>query len=1020
MYLPIEGGSVEVIQGFVCQLPPVGYGKNRLTGELEHIGVVKSALRAEDQVWKRIQLPADWDKRRAAEQKMQILDPEYFDQELEKIRERFWQHRLCGIWVYINGKPTYLTGSYFKYLNCCPIDVGYPAYRDTDRRFYYVWEYCVEDERCAGLVDIERRRMGKCLGKDTPIRMYDGSVKMVQDIREGDLVMGNDAAPRRAFGIITGREQMYKIVPHKGQPFTCNESHILSLKYNKDDKHSTYGWLPGSIVNISVKDYLNLKWEKNHLVLYRTGWGEHFKANQHFIPPYILGVFLGDGVAVNGHLSNPDPEIIEAYNEYVAPLGLTLKSNNGLDHRVVNAGIGLKRNKYRNALAQMGLLNNKHIPNDYLIDSEANRLELLAGLLDTDGYLNRGPKTNLPISFEITQKSEVLATQITDLARSLGFYVNQTRKIATMVRKDGTIYRCPVYRIYISGAIERIPCKVARRKAEPVKRRVNVLNTGFKVECIGEGEYYGFAVDGNHLFLLADGLVTHNTFKSGSILLDRASLYRSHHGGIQSKTGEDAKNVFKKTVVTFFKKIPDFFRPIYDKSKGITPTSELRFFQTTLKGRNAEKIIGGEELESWIDYGTSEPFYYDGSKLNTYVCDEFAKTMDCNVWDRWNVVRFCLDQDGQWVGKALFTSTVEEMENGGENGRKVWDASNQDKRNANGRTVSGMYRFFLPAYETLFFDKYGMPEIDKAKDFLLKERAGLAHDPRALSSIIRKNPFTIDEAFRIDGDRCLYDAMKLNLQLDSLSYKQNLTTRGNFVWENGEPFTKVKFEKAHNGRWEVASLIENYDHANKVVNRNGRYFPNNNFAYTIGCDPFKYDATKDNRRSDCAAFVYKKYDAMSPNSIYNDAFVCYYKHRAQTTAMQYEDILKMAWYYGCQVLFERNINNWHDYFHAKSCEGFLMKLPGETEYGIYTDGHKTVHQMLADYTEAYINEHIEKVFFKDLLEEWLLFDVGATTKFDSAMAAGFSLIAARDKAYQRRIEDTKDVSNYFKLRKATA
>lgn len=671
MYLPIDGGSVEVIQGFECQVPPIGYGKNRLTGEIEHIGVVKSAIRPEDQVWRRILLPADWDKRRLAEQKMQQLNPEYFDQELEKIRERYWQYRLCGIWVYIKGKPTYLTGSYFKYLNCCPIDIGYPAYRDTDRRFYYVWEYCVEDDRCAGLVDIERRRMGK-------------------------------------------------------------------------------------------------------------------------------------------------------------------------------------------------------------------------------------------------------------------------------------------------------------------------------------------------------------TFKSGSILLDRASLYRSHHGGIQSKTGEDAKNVFKKTVVSFFKKIPDFFRPVYDKSKGITPTSELRFFQTTTKGRNAEKVLEGDELESWIDYGTSEPFYYDGSKLNTYVCDEFGKTMDCNVWDRWNVVRFCLDQDGQWVGKALFTTTIEEMENGGENGKKVWDASNQDKRNANGRTVSGMYRFFLPAYETLFFDKYGMPEIEKAKDFLLKERAGLVHDPRALSSIIRKNPFTIEEAFRIDGDRCLYDAMKLNLQLDSLSYKQNLTTRGNFVWENGEPFTKVKFEKAHNGRWEVANLIDNYDHANKVVNRNGRYFPNNNFAYTIGCDPFKYDATKDNRRSDCAAFVYKKHDSMNPNSIYNDAFVCYYKHRAQTTAMQYEDILKMAWYYGCQILFERNINNWHDYFHAKSCEGFLMKLPGETEYGIYTDGHKTVHQMLADYTEAYINEHIEKVFFKDLLEEWLLFDVGATTKFDSAMAAGFSLIAARDKSYQRKIEDTKDVSNYFKLRKATA
>lgn len=671
MYYPVPDGSVEIIQGFECQLPPVGYGKNRLTGELEYIGVIKKSIKPEKQMWQRIELPHDWDKKRKAEIRQQAIDPEYFDLELEKIRELHWRYRLCGVWFMINGKETYITGSYYMYLNWCPIDIGYPYYRDTDRRFYYVWEFCVEDPRCAGLVDIERRRMGK-------------------------------------------------------------------------------------------------------------------------------------------------------------------------------------------------------------------------------------------------------------------------------------------------------------------------------------------------------------TYKSGSILLDRASLNKNHHGGIQSKTSTDAKQVFLKTVVTFFKKYSDFFRPVYDKSKGMTPTSELRFFQTSKKGRNAEAILDGDELESWIDYGSSEPFHYDGSKLNTYVMDEFGKTMECNVWDRWNVVRFCIDQDGQWVGKALLTTTIEEMENGGENGKRIWDSSDPLERNENGRTKSGLYRFFLPAYETTFFDQYGMPDVERAKAHYLNERAGLISDPRALSSMIRKNPFDIHEAFRIDGDRCLYDAMKLNLQLDSLSYKQNLTTRGNFVWENGEAFTKVKFEKAHNGRWEVCWLFDNHDDANKVVARNGRYYPNNNAGFTIGCDPFKYDAVKDARRSDCAAFAFKKFNPLERNSYYNDAFVCYYRYRAVTTALQYEDLLKMAWYYGCQILFERNVDNWRDFYRTKNCEGFLMKLPGEDDYGIYTDGAKQTHQLLADYTEAYINENIEKVYFKKLLEEWLLFDIGKTTAYDTAMAAGFALIAARDKVYNRTVESTKDVSNYFRMYQAPA
>ena len=167
--------------------------------------------------------------------------------------------------------------------------------------------------------------------------------------------------------------------------------------------------------------------------------------------------------------------------------------------------------------------------------------------------------------------------------------------------------------------------------------------------------------------------------------------------------------------------MPDFFRPTYDQSKGITPTSELRFFQTVVKGKKAEDILDGEELESWCDWVSSDIFALDGSKLGTYVMDEFGKTVECNVWDRWNVVRYCLDQDGVWCGKALLTSTIEEMESGGSAAKQIWDSSNPAEKDANGRTKSGLYRFFLPAFETTFFDKFGMPEFERAKVFYLNQ-----------------------------------------------------------------------------------------------------------------------------------------------------------------------------------------------------------------------------------------------------------------------------------------------------------
>lgn len=670
MYYPVKDGSEELIQEYACQLPPVGYGKNRLTGELEYIGTVKSSQKASEQKWKRIELPRDWDKRRALEQKMQETDPEYYDPNLEKVREQHWQYRLCGVWIWVNGKCVYLTGQYYFYLNWCQLDIGHPYYRDTDRKFYYVWEYCCEDPRCAGLADIERRRMGK-------------------------------------------------------------------------------------------------------------------------------------------------------------------------------------------------------------------------------------------------------------------------------------------------------------------------------------------------------------TYKSGSILLDRTSLSKNHHAGIQSKTSPDAKQIFQKTVVSFFKKIPDFFRPVYDTSKGITPTTEMRFFQTSRRGRFADSQIGTKELESWIDFGSSETFYYDGAKLNSYVMDEFGKSLECNVWDRWNVVRFCMDQDGDWIGKALLTTTIEEMENGGENGKKIWDNSDPGDRNANGRTKSGLYRFFLPAYETTFFDEYGMPQTEKAKTHYLNERAGLANDPRSLSSQIRKNPFTITEAFRIDGNRCLFDAMKLNLQLDSISWKQNLTETGVFEWENGVAFSKVVWRKRANGRFRIAWLFENDEEANRVVKRHEKYYPNNYFNFCIGCDPFKYDAVKDERRSDCAAYVIKRANLLRPEDPYNDCFVVEYKYRAQTTGQQYEDLLKMAWYFGCQILFERNVDNWKDWFFSRNCEGFLMKLPGEDEFGIYSDGAKTVHQLLCDYTETYINGYVERVYFPNLLTDWLEFDIGKTAAYDCTMAAGYTLIALREKLYKNReLDIVRDISEYFIQHKA--
>lgn len=545
-----------------------------------------------------------------------------------------------------------------------------------------------------------------------------------------------------------------------------------------------------------------------------------------------------------------------------------------------------------------------------------------------------------------------------------------------------------------------------------------------------QGKYFDFRIPNMEFFYVLDYCIEDpdclgltevtkrkegKTARAGAFIYEYVSRVANKHGGIQSKTDGDAWEVFTKAVTAPWRKLPHFFRPKYNTTAGDDPSEELRFFNPSRRGRKRKSDVYEEEaaLESFIDYESRGVFAYDGPELHRYVSDESGKLKDVSIVERHGVVQFCSEIDGEFKGTQLYTTTVEEMESGGSEFRTLVKMCDRRERDENNRTASGMYCYFLPAYRTLYYNKYGVPDEEKAKVYYLNRRKILEKSPRELSSFIRKNPFNLSEAFRVDGEKCLYDSEKLNNQKDILSWRtEDLIERGNFEWKKGERFTEVEWHKNTNGRFQICRGFKNTG-ANKVVKRNERFYPNNTFALRIGCDPFKFNKVKDQRRSNCAAYAYKMFDALDKNNPFNDAFVVRYNFRAATTGMQYDDVLKLAWYGGCQVLFEKNVNNWEDYFKKYNCEGFLMRLPGETEYGIYADGQGNTHQLIADYTEAYIDAFIEKVYFIELIDDWLEFDIGNTTKHDDSMGAGYALIAARQKIYRRATDSGRDVNDYF-------
>jgi hypothetical protein len=321
-----------------------------------------------------------------------------------------------------------------------------------------------------------------------------------------------------------------------------------------------------------------------------------------------------------------------------------------------------------------------------------------------------------------------------------------------------------------------------------------------------------------------------------------------------------------------------------------------------------------------------------------------------------------------------------------------------------------------------------------AREYLLSKRLNL--EGTLLEEEIRMNPFDEREMFMSSLQGSVYNTFKLNEQIDWLNFNKDCVERGNLVWENGDEFYKevihgngVREMKINKLVW-ISNPNGVYEKVvgwmpkemNNVFQRAGYFSPNGNYAVRIGCDPFKYDKTKDDRKSNCAAYAYQMEDLADENNKYNDAFVMRFCGRPATTDMQYEYVLKMAWFCGCQVLFERNVTGWKKFFEDKLCSNFLMWLPNEVEPGIYTGGgnNKTTQQ-ICDYTEAYIEKNVNKVYFPDLLGEksgWLGFEVDNTQKYDDAMAAGFTLIAAKTKRYYKPQEATKSVESIMPYRQA--
>lgn len=590
---------------------------------------------------------------------------------------------------------------------------------------------------------------GKCFKKDTKIRMFDGSVKNVQDVKNGDYVMGNDSTPRLVYGVTSGKEEMFEIIPNKGKGFGCNKSHILSL-IDYDD----------NVVNIPLKEYIS----------------------------------------------------------------------SGLDYEY-----------YR--------VNN--------------------GSVDT--------------------------------------------------------------------------CK-------------------FKVESVGEGEYFGFAVDGNHLFLLEDGTVVHNTvlddvFERWAVLKPTLSLADGAKiigYTIQPSTVAEME---KKGGNSYFKLLlqSDFYKRSEMGSQ--TTTGLATFFTSCVDG-----------LESHIDI--------------------FGRSVikDPSERDIWRLKDIHRDRTKKLVGARRFQM-----------------AKRLELRASGSQVDAEKLMNDLKLYPIEYLDCFG------------NIGGGVGFDSIALKD-------KTDEILRMKMDKDIpWTIGRFDWEIDGVRYTvEEFYAAGLHKVDNSTDNGKVVFVPDQNGRFKVLELPEV---SNQRIKTRDGWCPSNPTQFICGIDPYRWfdKSTKGNlakiKKSEdtkqgtsnggFALFRERDYtldpNGTLPKDMKTNRFVVSYRARPEIDIFL-EECLMANIYYGGMCFPETNIERAYEYYIKRCFGGYLLYMIGEDGKIKAKPGMDTMGASKQDlFTElkSHIKYYCQNEYLEDIVDEWSsISNIEDMTHYDLVAATGLCLVGRRSKHNQ--------------------
>lgn len=379
-----------------------------------------------------------------------------------------------------------------------------------------------------------------CVDPNTLIPMWNGEIKRAGNIKEKDLIIGDDGLPREVKYVINGQANMYQINQDNEIPYIVNGEHILTLK----------------IVN-----NFNILWIKT-INSWHLSWFDkyEYKIRTKMVKCDTISKDEGYRILEDFKESIYEDDILEIkVLDYINLPLIEKHMLRGYKCKMIN----WPTKKVSKDPYEYGYQNLDHIENDYIVNDSIHRFELLAGIIDYNQ------------SVEFNNKNNVFLEQVKYVANSLGLYCEYSTD-----------------KLIIYG--QNIPTRIVpydnllRISKEQLTHIINIVP-------IGMSNYVGWGLNGNKRFLLNNFTVTHNTGKTCTSVAAIEQIRKENNGfdgALIFARGQGLLNNYVNEVV--FKCTPGYYIPenydnltdlekVHRVNKAIKKFYQLETFETFAK-----------------------------------------------------------------------------------------------------------------------------------------------------------------------------------------------------------------------------------------------------------------------------------------------------------------------------------------------------------------------------------------------------------------------------------------------------